>query len=124
MTSFLRGGLHLPSRVVAAGEVIIQQGDRGDSAYMIVEGSCRVTQTRGEREIELGLLGPGEVFGELAVLLDDVRTATVVAAQATTLLVIDRAALQGAGMMEGWSSALFGALAQRFRTLEQKVRGD
>jgi len=118
----VRGGFHLPRKVCPAGEVILRQGDPGDSAYLIVEGTCRVTQDCGGDEIELRRIGPGEIFGELALVLGDRRTATVTAIEDTTLLVIDRQTLHATGMLEGWSSVLLEALAKRFRELERAVR--
>ncbi len=119
----IRGGQHLPRRVARAGEVIVRQGDDADCAYLITEGRCVVTQKTASAEITVRHMGPGEVFGELAVLLNDPRTATVTAETDTTLLVIDRAALQQQGVLDGWSSVLLEALAQRFRALEREVRG-
>jgi serine/threonine-protein kinase len=122
---FLRGGRHLPRKVFAPGEVIVLEGETGDSAFLILEGSCRVVQQSGdgaEGVVELRRMEPGAVFGELAVLLDRPRTATVIAETETAVLVIDRAALGRGGVLDGWSSVLLEALAQRFAELEQKVR--
>ena len=50
ITSFLRGGLYLPSKAFAAGELIIREGDPGDAAYMIVSGRCRAFRTVGAEQ--------------------------------------------------------------------------
>src|SRR5262249_37339327 len=47
--SFLRGGLHLPSKSFMPGSVIIREGDAGDAAYMIVSGRCRAYRTVGPK---------------------------------------------------------------------------
>ncbi len=122
LRQFLRGGRHLPRRLFAAGEVIVRQGDIGDCAYLILEGSCRVTQQTAEGVVELREMESGAVFGELAVLLEGPRTATVTAQTETAVLVIDRAALRRRGVFDGWSSVLLEALAQRFSDLERHVR--
>ena len=65
---------------VAAGDVIIKQGDRGDYYYIIEEGTCRVTRrtaTDGEEEL-LVELGPGNAFGEEEMVAGASRNATVV----------------------------------------------
>jgi HEAT repeat protein len=67
-------------------EVVFEQGDEGDAFYMVVRGGVRIT--RGSHE--LALLGPREGFGEMAILDQETRSATVSAAEATTLLRIDR----------------------------------
>jgi serine/threonine-protein kinase len=120
--NFLLGGLHLPRKAYAAGDVILREGDPGDAAYMIVSGRCRAFRSVDGQEETLGSMGPGEVFGEMAILLDEPRAASVVAAEPVTLLVLDRATFTEGLGIEGWTGALVRALAQRFRDLEQKVR--
>ncbi|HET7684803.1 MAG TPA: MFS transporter [Candidatus Limnocylindria bacterium] len=74
------------------GDTIIRQGDEADMAYVIARGAVRVTQAReGAAEpVELRRMGPGEVFGEIGLLSGVPRTATVTAAEPTTLLTLQR----------------------------------
>ncbi|HEX5099625.1 MAG TPA: cyclic nucleotide-binding domain-containing protein, partial [Polyangiaceae bacterium] len=67
-------------------------------------------------------MGPGEVFGEMALLLDEPRAASVEAAEPVTVLVLDKATFTEGLGVEGWTGALVLALAQRFRDLEQRIR--
>ena len=67
-------------------------------------------------------MGPGDVFGEMALLLDEPRAASVEAVEPVTVLVLDKATLTEGLGIEGWTGALVRALAQRFRDLEQRVR--
>jgi len=62
-----------------AGEVVIKQGDAGDYFYAITTGSCAVTrESPTNREgIRLAVLGPGDTFGEEALISDSTRSATV-----------------------------------------------
>ena len=122
LTAFLRGGLALPRRVFGPGTVILNEGDLGDSAYMIVSGTCRVYRNLDDGEETLLTMGPGEVFGEMALLLDEPRAASVVAETAVTVLVLDKATMTEELALDGWSGALVRALAQRFRDLELTVR--
>jgi CRP-like cAMP-binding protein len=69
----------------AAGETIIHQGDSGERFYVVRSGAVEV-QRDGQ---PLARLGPGEAFGEIALLLDVPRTATVTAVEATRLLALD-----------------------------------
>ena len=83
----------------------------------------RASRTLGNGEHEtLAEMGPGDVFGEMALLLDEPRAATVEAIDAVTLLILDQRTLQDGLGVDGWTGALVRALAQRFRALETKVR--
>lgn len=119
---FLRGGLHLPTRTCSPGEIIIREGDTGDAAYMITRGNCRAFRSVDGVEETLGQMGPGEVFGEMALLLFEPRAASVVAIDQVTLQVLDKHTLNEGLGIDGWTGALVRALAQRFSDLEQQVR--
>jgi MFS family permease len=69
-----------------AGEAVVQQGEPGDRFYIILAGEAAVLIDGVERE----RLAAGAYFGEIALLRDVPRTATVVASTALTLLGIDR----------------------------------
>jgi serine/threonine-protein kinase len=119
--AFLRGGLHLPRKLFRSGEQIIRQGDRGDAAYMIVSGKCRAFLADDATQT-LTVMGPGDVFGEMALVLDEPRAASVEAVDTVTVLVLDKhTMLEGLGV-DGWTGALVRALALRFRDLELKAR--
>jgi hypothetical protein len=119
---FLRGGLHLPRKVFAPGSIIIREGDAGDAAYMIVSGRCRAYRTVGDRQETLANMTAGDVFGEMALLLEEPRAATVEAVDKVTVLVLDKNTLSEGLGIGGWTGSLVRALAQRFRNLEQQVR--
>ena len=125
---FLRGGLYLPHQTFAPGSLIIQEGDRGDSAYMIVSGQCRAFRTIDAEEgtpaqkETLAIMGAGDVFGEMALILDEPRAASVEAVDQVTVLVLDQKTIAEGVGEGGWIGSLVHALAQRFRNLEQQVR--
>jgi aquaporin Z len=62
-------------RLVHAGEVVMAEGERGDEAYLVERGQLRVTRDRAL----LAELGPGAWVGEMSLLLDEPRSATVTA---------------------------------------------
>jgi serine/threonine-protein kinase len=119
---FLRGGLHLAEKSFAPGEVIIREGDAGDTAYMITRGTCRAFHTVDGHDEPLGTMGVGDVFGEMALLLYEPRAATVEAVDEVTTLLFDKQTLAEGLGVDGWTGALVRALAQRFFDLEQQVR--
>ncbi len=71
---------------VTPGDVVIREGDVGDFFYVIVSGQLRVE--RGGRV--LAHLGPGEFFGEMALLDDRRRSATVIAETGAELIAVNR----------------------------------
>jgi MFS family permease len=72
---------------VALGDVIVREGDHGDRCYLVAEGAVALSKLSGWQ----AAMGPGELFGELALLRDTPRNATVVAAGPGLLLALDRA---------------------------------
>jgi hypothetical protein len=76
----------LGERRAGAGEVLVRQGDRGDVVYVIADGRVSVDQ---DGDV-LGELGPDDVFGELALVLDVPRTATVTATEPVVLRTLGR----------------------------------
>ncbi len=73
-------------------QVIVQQGDSGDRFYVVESGQVAVrVELPGGQIVETARLGAGEFFGEVALLMDVPRTATVVTTQATHLLSINAA---------------------------------
>ena len=110
----------MPRGVLEPGALIAKEGEIDPTAYLILSGTCRVfRRIRGE-ERTVRYLGKGEIFGELALLLDMPRTASVQVEERCTVVVIDRETLESTGAAEGWTGALMRALAQRFRDLEKR----
>ncbi len=73
------------------GETIIQEGEQGDCAYLIYSGRVRIVKETEEGRTTLGTLGAGDLFGEVAILRNVVRTATVRVSEDATLFRIDQA---------------------------------
>ena len=71
------------------GEVLFHAGDPSDALYVIVEGELSV-QSPGPPAVELSRLGPGAFLGEVALMTDQPRSATVICASPAELLRIDR----------------------------------
>ncbi len=66
-------------RLVQAGETVVREGDVGDEAYVIERGTLTVRRAGASGPVTIGQLGPGDWVGELSLLLDAPRTATVIA---------------------------------------------
>jgi MFS family permease len=100
---------------VPYGSVVITQGDVGDRFYSIVEGAVEVLE--GGRRVKT--LGPGGSFGEIALIRDVPRTATVVATTESKLLALDRDEfLRAITGHEAASEAAHGLATERLDELE------
>jgi len=75
--------------IYESGEIIINEGDEGDDAYIIYTGRVEVFRKGTDvKIITLNTLGPGEMFGELALFGDSIRTASVKAVEETVVSII------------------------------------
>jgi len=116
--------------VYPADAAIFEQGAYGDSMYIIVEGQVRVHS--GGRT--LGLMAPPSIFGEMAVIDPEPRSASVNAVERTRLLRLERAALYkliathtavGTGIMQGLSQIVRARttnLVEDYQYLQQVAR--
>ncbi len=75
---------------LASGEIVFNQGDLGDSVYVIQSGECEVLREIDGKHEQIALLGSGDYFGEMAVLSDLTRGATVRAVTASNVLLIPK----------------------------------
>ena len=103
--------------MVPSGQIVFREGDDGTEMYIIESGAIDIVRAARGSE-PLATLGPGDFFGEMAILEDQPRFASAIARAPTKLLRIDRAAFPGviAGNVE---------IAVRImRKLAGRVRGD
>jgi eukaryotic-like serine/threonine-protein kinase len=121
LEQFMRGGGWFETRAYAAGQTIVGEGDPGDAAYIIESGHCEVWKTIRNERVLLRKLGPGEVFGETAVLTRGARTASVVAVENVTLKVITGESLNRELDQNPWLGAFMRSLAVLFRETDQRL---
>jgi CRP-like cAMP-binding protein len=81
----------LVKREFGAGHTIVEQGKGGEGFFIIVSGKAEATRLRADgTKIVVNQFGPTDYFGELALLDDGIRTATVVATEKVECLVLVR----------------------------------
>jgi CRP-like cAMP-binding protein len=78
----------------SAGQIIIEEGDSGDSIFLIKSGSARVVTHIFGKEIQLADLSSGDIFGEVAFLTGRPRTASVIALEKSELLEFQKLVLE------------------------------
>jgi signal transduction histidine kinase/ActR/RegA family two-component response regulator len=78
------------SRRYKAGEVIIRENDVGETAYVIAQGQVEVSKGLDGQNVDLAYLGAGEIFGEMSMIDEKPRSATVTAITETLVSEIGR----------------------------------
>ena len=76
---------------VAAGDVIVRQGDEADKFYVVSKGEVEVVRDEQGAQRDVAVLGPGQFFGEIGLLRATPRSATVRAKTAAQVLALDGA---------------------------------
>jgi len=85
----------LTMRTFEPGETIVTEGEPGESMFAIVEGRVEVVrQLEGGQRRAVASVGPGDFFGEMALLAEGPRLASVMAAERTTVLELTRAQVE------------------------------
>jgi CRP-like cAMP-binding protein len=99
-------------------EVIVPQGQTGYGFFIIASGAAKAVRERSDgSEVVVNTFGPGDFFGELSMLDDGPRTATVVATEPTRCLVLPRWNFLGVLRQDGeMTVSIMIELAKRFRT--------
>ena len=89
-------GARLHHLSFAPGEIIIRQGDEGDSMYFVTRGEVAINYAGIDRsEIQVAVISPGEFFGEASLLTGEARNASAIAISRVDCYKLDKAGLQG-----------------------------
>ncbi len=111
-------------RSFAPNTIVVNEGDDGSSLFVVQSGSLKVFLTDNiGREVTLSLLDPGDYFGELALLDDAPRSASVIALSRSEVLQIPRVAFLA--LIEAYPACMqivVRNLVGRIRTLTESVR--
>lgn len=110
-------------RSVARGTMIMAAGDPTDSLYIVLSGRLKVMMSDADgKEVILTIIGPGEFFGEMGLIDDAPRSASVVAIEPCELLAITRRDFKKclAENLE-MSMAVMRGLVRRLREADRKI---
>ena len=126
--SFPEEPLRLLATVVARrsatrGSIIMAAGDPTDSLYIVISGRLKVMMSDADgKEVILSILGPGEFFGEMGLIDDSPRSASVVAIEPCELLCITRRDFKKC-LAENFDMAMavMRGLVRRLREADRKI---
>jgi len=85
--------------IYQTGDTILQEGSGGSTMYVVVRGQVSVRKMSGQKQVEIKRVSKGECFGEMAVISQMPRSATVVALQPTEVVAISGAVLRSANQV-------------------------
>ena len=74
---------------LSAGDTVFKQGERGDAMYVIAEGAIQIYRESSNGRVVLAELGPGDFFGEMAIVDGAQRTATASALRKSEVIVVE-----------------------------------
>jgi CRP-like cAMP-binding protein len=106
----------------AQGQRFFSQGDAADAAYVILQGKADVTLESANGAIKVAELGQNAIVGEMGILSDSPRSATVTSAGSTTALRIDkRVFLELLGQFPQMSLAVMRELVSRLEKMNAQL---
>lgn len=109
-------------RKLEPGEVLFEEGERGDVMYLIREGKVKITKGKGEDEKVLAVLKEGDFFGEMAIIDGSPRSAGASAASLVSLLVIDKETFKSKIKENPLIEYVLETLSRRLRTTDEQIR--
>ena len=108
---------------LSPGEVLFEEGTTGTRAFVIQNGPLEIIKTSGGREVLVAVRGEGDVIGEMGLIEDQPRSATVRAQVATLLLAIGKAEFtQLIEVSPSAARALLNTVLTRWRVMEAMLR--
>ena len=107
-----------------ARQTVVSQGDQSGDLFLVVDGRLRASSCNANGdEVVLSIMGPGDVFGEMALLDGEPRSATVATLDACQLMVIEARAFHALlRQMPTLSASLMKVMARRIRDLTDRTQ--
>lgn len=110
-------------RVLDAGEVLVREGEAGANAFVITTGRLEVVKEAETRETRLAVREAGEVIGEMALLRDEPRMATIRAVTDAEVLCIPRSALDAViDSSPDAARAVYSVIIDRWEETTERLR--
>ncbi len=119
---FQASGSEFTVKTYQKGDIVFNEGDSGKYAFNILSGSVEVYKTIGGGKRVLAVLGQGNIVGELALLTDNPRSATVMALEDTKIQVLKEEKIKKElSKLNPWVENMITGLSSRFTQLSDKL---
>lgn len=116
-----------PSKVMPtvhfnAGEVIFREGAKAEAAYLICQGNVEISITKNNENVVLATLGENEIFGEMALIDKQPRSAKATALTSTWCYKVNQFSFdQKLDELDPFMRGLFRVLAQNLRSMNKRL---
>ncbi len=116
-----KGGMQVLSRkTYAPGTPIFRQGDPGNAAYIVQTGQVEIWVTENEQKKVLGTIGPGGIFGEMALIDASERMASATAIESSVCIMVpDRVFQEKMSSADSFIVALLRIFCNNIRSMQQ-----
>lgn len=105
------------------GSIIFCEFEPGEEMYIVKEGKVRISKIQNQKEKIIDVIGPGEMFGEMALIDNEKRTATIIAETDVTLIRVDRNNFEMlAKTNPQWAIKLLKIFSKRIYDARRKLR--
>jgi len=105
------------------GQVIYKEGQSSNEAYIIKQGMVGLYRLAGNKRVNLGVMRPGQIFGEMGVITEEKRTASAEALEYTEVIVLDQTLLHTLLLKSPRPVQIITSyLVERVRTLNARVQ--
>lgn len=112
----------LERKVFQTGEIIFKEGDEGIRAYVVQAGGVEIYKLKDGKRVVLGFVGPGGIFGEMALIDDVPRMAYAAAVDVTTVILISRQMLEEKlSKADPFLRGLINVFASNLRSIAQRT---
>jgi CRP/FNR family cyclic AMP-dependent transcriptional regulator len=111
------------SKKLEKGQLLFREGDASDAMYVVKKGRVTITKTKGESEIELAEMGPGQMFGEMAFFDKKPRSANARAAVDSEIISLPFANLEAHfKAMPEWLKSMVKTINEHLREANKKIK--
>ena len=106
-----------------AGEIIFREGDQDQHFYIVEEGTVEIATVKDGNYVKIAEVGPGESFGEFAMLIRAPRTASARSLTDVQLVKVTEAGFEELmGQLPDWASSMLRSFAARLRAMNDRLK--